>query len=333
MAIGRTNTGGGGTGATLVVTGVAGDTCVISKDGKSKTQTFNSDGTVTFKGLASGSWTVTMSDGVQATSRNLLITADYDLTMAYRSIPDFTYTGDCEIVTDNDTVIANPSNYVGNWKIRFLTSGTLKFTDLHGCSSIDIFLVGGGGGSAASPYGRNVGGAGGYTTTAFSISLSKGIEYAINVGAGGVAANNGGSTTAFGKTANGGTAGARGGQPNGGSGGGRGTNVNGGKAGNGGTDGGNGGSSDEGNGGNGQATTTREFGETAGKLYAGGGGGASTQNGIGGVGGDGGGGTGTSGSKLGTNGATNTGGGAGGGYNNTPLNGGSGIVVIRNARE
>lgn len=68
--------------------------------------------------------------------------------MTFSTIPAFTYTGDYEIVDDNDNPITTSS---GNWKIRFLTSGTLKITDLRGAENgIDVFLAGGGGGGGAA---------------------------------------------------------------------------------------------------------------------------------------------------------------------------------------
>lgn len=75
--------GGGGTGGTLVVTGIAGDTITATKDGKTYSRTFNSAGKAIFKGLSSGTWTVTMTNGSQTVTRNVTITADYSLTMAY----------------------------------------------------------------------------------------------------------------------------------------------------------------------------------------------------------------------------------------------------------
>lgn len=85
MAIGRVNTGGG-SGATLVITGVAGDTCTITKDGKTKTKTFGSDGKATFKGLDTGTWTVTMTNSSGSTAtQTVTINADYTLTIAYFS--------------------------------------------------------------------------------------------------------------------------------------------------------------------------------------------------------------------------------------------------------
>lgn len=62
---------------------------------------------------------------------------------------------------DNDSEISYSE---GNWKIRFLTSGTLRFTDLKSAENgIDIFMVGGGGNGAS--YGGGGGGGSGYTKT------------------------------------------------------------------------------------------------------------------------------------------------------------------------
>lgn len=76
---------GGGTGGTLVVTGVAGDTVTATKDGKSYKRTFNASGIATFKGLKTGTWALTMTDGSQSVTQNVTINADYTLTMAYFS--------------------------------------------------------------------------------------------------------------------------------------------------------------------------------------------------------------------------------------------------------
>lgn len=83
MAIGKVNTGGGGAGGTLVVTGIAGDTITATKDGKTYSRTFNSAGKAIFRGLATGTWALTMTNGSQTVTRNVTITADYSLTMAY----------------------------------------------------------------------------------------------------------------------------------------------------------------------------------------------------------------------------------------------------------
>ena len=168
----------------------------------------------------------------------------------------------------------------GNWRIKLLSSGT--FTPLKNMM-VDVFLVGGGGGKGLSYTGA---GGAGYTTTARSVSLVARKAYSITVAAAGTnglyssaSGKDGGATSAFGATAAGGT-----GTPNGtntsrkpggdgGSGGGGYNNT--GSAtytsAAGGTDGSDGTASTTA-GGTGKGTTTREFGEADGDLYASGGG-------------------------------------------------------------
>ena len=206
---------------------------------------------------------------------------------------DFTWTGGngtYQVIQDDVT----------NWRVKFLNSGT--FTPLKNMV-IDAFLVGGGGSGSTG------GAGGGYTNTLKSIVLAENTPYSIEIGAGGAALDEtnpmangkaGGNTSAFSVTANGGKGGGpayRGG--NGGSGGGS-YDVDRKVGYDGGSDGSNGGGP---NGGTGQGTTTREFGESTGYLYASGG----------------------SGKSGGSAGADNTGDGGDRGKA-----GGSGIVIIRN---
>lgn len=170
----------------------------------------------------------------------------------------------------------------GNWRIKFLSSGT--FTPLKNMV-VDAFLVGAGGGKG---YIRCGGGGSGYTATVRSVVLAANTAYPITVGAAGTNGTSsstsgkaGGSTSAFsavagggnGSTSGAGTAGT-GSSGNGGSGGG-GYNSGGSNgvrsSAAGGTDGGDGTTATTA-GGAGQGTTTREFGETDGDLYAFGGG-------------------------------------------------------------
>ena len=126
MAIGRVNTGGGGSGATLVVTGVAGDTCTVTKDGKSKTKTFGGDGTATFKGLATGTWTVTMQNASGSTAtRTVTVNADYTLTIAYFSATiNITYpAGSTCTVSDGSTTLTAPDTS-GTWACIVPDAGT-----------------------------------------------------------------------------------------------------------------------------------------------------------------------------------------------------------------
>lgn len=247
-------------------------------------------------------------------------------TLTVRSyLPAYTYTGLHQLIDDGNF----------NWRLRLLTSGTLTFSHLGSAESrgAQAFLVGGGGGG-----GFHAGGGGGYTKTSM-VNISINTPYTIIVGAGGPHDSDGGrggTSSALGISAEGGHSGVPwdvGG--NGGSGGGDLRGI-------GGSDGGNGGGWDGdtgGNGGMGQGTTTREFGEASGALYAGGGGGGKADSNPpgGAAGGAGGGGHGGWGGAplLPAPGTPNTGGGGGGNYdqNAGPCgDGGSGIVIIRNHR-
>ena len=223
---------------------------------------------------------------------------------------DFTYTGSYSVIDDGN----------GNWRIKFLTSGTFKSSkDL----LVDTFLVGGGGGGGKVTDYYGAGGGGGYTTTSFA-KIKKDVAYSIVIGAGGAVEQSGGRTSGFGASAAGGQGAVN---KTGGTGGSGGAFAVSGKGGSNGSNGGGG------NGyGLGQGTTTREFGESTGKLYAGGGGSGYNTNSSG-LGGSGGGGHGGHNAE-GSNGAANTGGGGGGGGHSgySGGKGGSGIVIIRNTR-
>ncbi len=257
---------------------------------------------------------------------------------ASRITPEFTYTGDYEVADDSDNPISDFASWTGNWKIRFLTSGTLTFTSLNGAEGgIDVFLVGGGGGACGTNSNAG-GGGGGYTKTVRAVQALVGVAYQIVVGAGGQPTKGGGTSSAFNESAEGGkshsTTTVNGGD--GGSGGGARGDGNLGVGGRGGSDGSDGfrGAGNDATVGQGQKTTTREFGESANKLYSGGGAGGSTGGAAAVAGGAGGGGNGGADDGVdtaATPGETNTGGGGGGGYK--PAAGGSGIVIIRNARE
>lgn len=337
--------GGGSPGKTVTVHVTPGTganvTCTNGK--KTFTGTTDASGDAVFK-LTKGVWTITAENSGATFTQNVNVSDDCTVNISLEQIPEFTYTGDYEIVDDNNTPI---SSTLGNWKIRFLTSGTLTFTALNGASDgIDVFLVGGGGGGSNTTNeggyfcSGSGGGGGGYTATYNGMTVGDAIDYNIVVGAGGSAGSNGGESSAFGVSISGGKRGSSGsGGGSGGSGGGGGgeSDINGGK---GGSDGSNGTASYSGAG-TGQGTTTREFGESSGKLYAGGGGGGGKTGASGGSGGGGAGASNSSATASASSGTVNAGGGGGGGNSHYSTggvtskggSGGSGIVIIRNARE
>ena len=235
-------------------------------------------------------------------------------------LPRYTYTGVSTLIDDGD----------GNWRIKFLSSGTLCFNR---AGTLDVFLVGGGAGGGYGGGNRRYGGGGGFAGTYRSIGMLADVNYAVVVGAGGASSANGGSSSAFGLAVSGGYGDGTA-NNGGGSGGGAGSAWSAYAAGAGGSNGAYGGSCYINAGGTGQGSTTREFGSASGTLYSGGGGGgAYDATGIAGAGGAGGGGNGANPGGTPAAGATNTGGGGGGSYiSGSGAGGGSGIVVIRNHR-
>ena len=266
---------------------------------------------------------ITSNQTIYAQWKETLITYA-DLSKNYKcknsskgTSPYIEYSGNCTLLDDGS----------GNWRIKFTTSGTVKFNT---SMSIDIFLVGGGGGGS-----DNGGGGGGYTKTYKSQVMSTG-SYAVNVGSGGGAGSNGGAS--YFKDSK--TYVAKGGNSGSGSYGGSGGSGGGGVCGAGGSYGKSGncnnycyGDFEAGAAGAGQKTTTCEFGEgttsscTRGTDYAYSGGGTS---GFDSFNPSVGGGASCNGGSCGSAKA-NTGGG-GGGYYNAATSGGSGIVIIRNKR-
>ena len=195
------------------------------------------------------------------------------------------------------------------------------FTVPNGVTSIQVFVVGAGGGThktviySDGGYHFPGGGGGGYTNTC-GLAVSPGDNISISIGSG-VTASNGGDTVVGSITAKGGYVSKGGNGGNGGSGGGAGEGhasenvVYNSGAMPGGSDGGDGLRAGTWytypRGGIGQGTTTRAFGESEGTLYSTGGYGSGWFT-------------------SGSNGAENTG---NGGSNGTNLIGGSGIAIIR----
>lgn len=320
--------------STVNITYPAGSVCTAT-DGTITFTAPNTSGSWTCKVPNAGTWTITSTDGASTASTSVSITAagqTASATLAYTGVPTFTYTGSYQIVSDTGSALAM-GDTTTNWNIRFLTSGTLRFSNLKGAGGgIDIFCVGGGGGGGSS------GGCGGRTSTSKS-SISANTNYAVTIGAGGSSGGGGGGSSSFGSIASANGGGGPGGA--GGSGGGgsglyitSSNKANGGNGGSDGSNGTNGYGTDGFRNGSGQGSTTRAFGSSNGTLYAGGGGGAGDYNCSAGTGGSGGGGAGgsihDSNPKAGGNGTANTGGGGGGG--SPGGSGGSGIIIIRNKR-
>lgn len=105
--------GGGGSGATLVVSSPVNVSVTVSKDDKSYTKNSGSLGSTTFKGLATGTWTVTISGNGQTATKTIEITADYAITIAFFSASiNITYpaTSTCVVKNSGGTTVASDTN-------------------------------------------------------------------------------------------------------------------------------------------------------------------------------------------------------------------------------
>ena len=118
--------GGGGSGATLVVSSPANVSVTVSKDDKSYTKNSGSLGSATFKGLATGTWTVTISGNGQTATKTIEITADYAITIAFFSASiNITYpaTSTCVVTNSGGQTVASDTNTGSSTKTWTATVG------------------------------------------------------------------------------------------------------------------------------------------------------------------------------------------------------------------
>lgn len=126
--------GGGGSGATLVVSSPANVSVTVSKDDKSYTKNSGSLGSATFKGLSTGTWTVTISGNGQTATRTIEITADYAITIAFFSATiNVTYPANstCVVTDSSGATIASNTNTgtdTKTWTATVNATGTYTVT-------------------------------------------------------------------------------------------------------------------------------------------------------------------------------------------------------------
>ena len=118
--------GGGGSGATLVVSSPANVSVTVSKGDKSYTKNSGSLGSSTFKGLATGTWTVTISGNGQTATKTIEITADYAITIAFFSASiNITYPANstCVVTNSGGQTVASDTNTGSSTKTWTATVG------------------------------------------------------------------------------------------------------------------------------------------------------------------------------------------------------------------
>lgn len=141
--IGRVNTGGG-TGGTLTVTAPANVTVTVSKDGKTKTKNSGTSGVVVFKGLASGTWTLTITDGSQTSSKPVVVTADYSTVIAFFAATiNITYPAGSTCTCSDGTTTLSAPDTSGTWVCTVPNAGkwTVTSTDGDTSKSADVVIT------------------------------------------------------------------------------------------------------------------------------------------------------------------------------------------------
>lgn len=122
--IGRVNTGGG-SGGTLTVTAPANVTVTVSKDGKTKTKNSGTSGVVVFKGLASGTWTLAITDVSQTSSKPVVVTADYSTVIAFFTATiNITYPAGSTCTCSDGTTTLSAPDTSGTWACIVPNAGT-----------------------------------------------------------------------------------------------------------------------------------------------------------------------------------------------------------------
>ena len=116
---------GGGSGGTLTVTAPANVTVTVSKDGKTKTKNSGTSGVVVFKGLASGTWTLTITDGSQTSSKPVVDTADYSTVIAFFTATiNITYPAGSTCTCSDGTTTLSAPDTSGTWACIVPNAGT-----------------------------------------------------------------------------------------------------------------------------------------------------------------------------------------------------------------
>ena len=142
MILNMTGGGSGGTGATLTVTAPAGCTVTISKDGKTKTKVAGADGVAVFKGLETGTWTVTITDGGQTSTKTVAITADYSTVIAFFSANiNVTYPSGSTCIATDGTTTLNAPDTSGAWTCVVPNAGTWTISCADGDSQTSAVVT------------------------------------------------------------------------------------------------------------------------------------------------------------------------------------------------
>lgn len=123
----------GGTGGTLTVTAPANVTVTVSKDGKAKTKNSGTSGVVAFKGLATGTWTVTITGDGKTAQKNVVVTTDYSTAIAFFAATiNITYPAGSTCTCSDGTTTLSAPDTSGTWACIVPNAGTWTVTSTSG---------------------------------------------------------------------------------------------------------------------------------------------------------------------------------------------------------
>lgn len=115
--------------STLTITAPVGATVTVSKDGKAKPSKVATTGTVVFKGLETGTWTITITNGTDTATKTVEIKADYQAEITFFSATiNITYPAGltCKATNGNTTLTAPDTS--GTWACVVPNAGTWTIT-------------------------------------------------------------------------------------------------------------------------------------------------------------------------------------------------------------
>lgn len=127
--------GGGGTGATLTITAPVGATVTVSKGGKAKPSKVATTGTVVFKGLETGAWTITISNGTDTAEKKVEIKADYSTEITFFGATiNIVYPAGLTCKATNGSTTLTAPDTSGTWACTVNKAGTWTVTLSNGMS-------------------------------------------------------------------------------------------------------------------------------------------------------------------------------------------------------
>lgn len=136
--------GSGSAGGTLTVTAPANVTVTVSKDGKTKAKNSGTSGVVVFKGLATGTWTLAITDGLQTSSKPVVVTADYSTVIAFFAATiNITYPAGSTCTCSDGTTTLSAPDTSGTWVCTVPNAGkwTVSSTDGDKSKSADVVIT------------------------------------------------------------------------------------------------------------------------------------------------------------------------------------------------